>query len=184
MSQPLLDKISRREARVAVIGIGYVGLPLAVEVAKAGFQVTGYDKSPEKVRRVAAGESYIKDVPSSDVAALVQAGTLRASSDPDILSGADIVVICVPTPLNKTKDPDNSYIMNAAEDLAPRLRPGMLLVLESTTFPGFTREVLVPKLEESGLTVGKDLFVAFSPERVDPGNPKFHTKNTPKVIGA
>ncbi len=183
MSQPLLDKISRREARVAVIGIGYVGLPLAVEVAKAGFQVTGYDKSPEKVRRVAAGESYIKDVPSSDVAALVQAGTLRASSDPDILSGADIVVICVPTPLNKTKDPDNSYIMNAAEDLAPRLRPGMLLVLESTTFPGFTREVLVPKLEESGLTVGKDLFVAFSPERVDPGNPKFHTKNTPKVIG-
>jgi UDP-N-acetyl-D-glucosamine dehydrogenase len=183
MSDFLLDKIKRRDARVAVIGIGYVGLPLAVEVARAGYHVTGYDKSADKVRRLAAGESYIGDVPSADVAALVQAGNLTASSDPDVLGSADVVVICVPTPLNKTKDPDNSFIMMAAEDLAPRLHAGTLIVLESTTFPGFTREVLVPRLEQTGLKVGKDLFVAFSPERVDPGNERFQTKNTPKVIG-
>src|SRR5262249_3512254 len=183
MSQNLLLKIQNREAAVAVIGIGYVGLPLAVEVATAGFRVVGYDKSAGKVARVNAGESYIKDVPTAVLAPLVQGGKLSASTDADVLGKADIVVICVPTPLNKSKDPDNSFIMAAAEDLLPRLHPDMLVILESTTFPGFTREILAPRLSTSGLTVGKDLFIAFSPERVDPGNPRFHTKNTPKVVG-
>ncbi len=183
MSMSLKDKIERREARVAVIGIGYVGLPLAVEVASAGFETVGYDKSAGKVARLNASESYIKDVKSSELAPLVSSGKLKASTDPDVLSSADIVVICVPTPLNKTKDPDNSFIIDAADDLLPRMHRDMLVILESTTFPGFTREVLAPKLTANGLTVGKDLFLAFSPERVDPGNPKFHTKNTPKVVG-
>src|SRR5262249_27757131 len=183
MSQNLLLKIQNREAAVAVIGIGYVGLPLAVEVATAGFRVVGYDKSAGKVARVNAGESYIKDVPTAVLAPLVQGGKLSASTDADVLGKADIVVICVPTPLNKSKDPDNSFIMAAAEDLLPRLHPDMLVILESTTFPGFTREILAPRLSTSGLTVGKDLFIAFPPERVDPGNPRFHTKNTPKVVG-
>ena len=183
MSKSLKEKIQRREAHVAVIGVGYVGLPLAVEVATAGFPTVGYDKSAGKVAKLNAGDSYIKDVPSSVLGPLVQSGKLRASADPDVLSAADIVVVCVPTPLNKTKDPDNSFIMDAAEDLLPRMHPGMLIILESTTFPGFTREVLAPRLSASGLTVGKDVFLAFSPERVDPGNPKFQTKNTPKVVG-
>jgi UDP-N-acetyl-D-glucosamine dehydrogenase len=185
IAQSLDDRIRSREARVAVIGIGYVGLPLAVEIAGAGFQVTGYDKSGEKVRRVNAGDSYINDVPTAILAPLVASGKLGASNDPDVLAAADVVVICVPTPLNKTKDPDNSFILSAADDLAPRLKKGKgtLVILESTTFPGFTREVLVPRLEEEGLRVGEDVFVAFSPERVDPGNARFHTKNTPKVVG-
>jgi UDP-N-acetyl-D-glucosamine dehydrogenase len=166
-----------------VIGIGYVGLPLAVEVAGAGFPTVGYDKSAGKVARVNAGQSYIKDVPVSALAPLVASGKLRASADPDVLGEADIVVVCVPTPLNKTKDPDNSFIIDAADELLPRMHPDMLIVLESTTFPGFTREVLLPRLSGSGLTVGKDLFIAFSPERVDPGNPVYQTKNTPKVVG-
>jgi UDP-N-acetyl-D-glucosamine dehydrogenase len=175
--------MKRHEARVAVIGIGYVGLPLVVEMAHAGFSVVGYDKSAEKVRLCNAGESYIGDIPNDVLAPLVKSGKVSATTDPDCLTKADVVVICVPTPLNKTKDPDNSFIMAAAEDLGPRLHKDMLIVLESTTFPGFTREVLVPKLEESGLEVGKDIFVAFSPERVDPGNTRFQTKNTPKVVG-
>jgi UDP-N-acetyl-D-glucosamine dehydrogenase len=183
MSISLKEKIERREARVAVVGAGYVGLPLAVEVASAGFPTVAYDKSAGKVARLRAGESYIKDVSSSVLAPLVHSGKLEASADPDVLGGADVVVICVPTPLNKSKDPDNSFIIMAADDLLPRMHPGMLIILESTTFPGFTREVLAPKLTAAGLTVGKDLFLAFSPERVDPGNPRFHTKNTPKVVG-
>ncbi len=179
----LHDKIKNREAKVAVIGIGYVGLPLVVEVAKAGFTVVGYDKSAEKVKQANAGKSYIKDVSDETLAPLVASGKVSASNDPDVLAKADVVVICVPTPLNKTKDPDNSFIMAAADDLLPRLHKDTLVILESTTFPGFTREVLVPHLEKNGLEVGKDIFVAFSPERVDPGNPKFHTKNTPKVVG-
>jgi UDP-N-acetyl-D-glucosamine dehydrogenase len=183
MSTSLSQKIKSREARVAVVGIGYVGLPLVVEMARAGFSVTGYDKSAEKVRLCAQGKSYIGDIPDSVLEPLVKAGKVTATTDPDCLTKADVVVICVPTPLNKTKDPDNSYIMAAADDLVPRLHKDMLIVLESTTFPGFTREVLVPRLEESGLKVGKDVFVAFSPERVDPGNARFQTKNTPKVVG-
>ncbi len=179
----LQRRIEAREARVAVVGIGYVGLPLAVEMADAGFRVTGYDKSAAKVRDVTAGHSYIGDVPDARLAPHVTSGRLSASTDPDVLAGADVVVICVPTPLNKTKDPDNSFILAALDDLVPRLGRECLVILESTTFPGFTREVMVPKLVEAGRKIGEDTFVAFSPERVDPGNARYHTKNTPKVVG-
>jgi UDP-N-acetyl-D-glucosamine dehydrogenase len=179
----LLEKIKYHDAKVAVIGIGYVGLPLCAEMAQAGFPTTGYDKSESKVKSVLAGKSYIRDVPDELIAKLVRSGKLTASTDPQVLSDADVVVICVPTPLNKTKEPDNGFIMLAAEELKRRLHKDMLLVLESTTFPGFTREVLLPKLSESGLKVGEDFFLCFSPERVDPGNEKWQTKNTPKVVG-
>jgi UDP-N-acetyl-D-glucosamine dehydrogenase len=179
----LLEKIKRRDAKVAVIGIGYVGLPLCTEMAKAGFHTTGYDKSEAKVKSVVAGKSYIGDIPDSVLGPLVASGKLTASTDPRVLGEADVVIICVPTPLNKTKEPDNSFIMLAAEDLKGQLHKDMLIVLESTTFPGFTREILLPKLSESGLKVGEDFFLCFSPERVDPGNEKWHTKNTPKVVG-
>ncbi|MCS6913982.1 MAG: nucleotide sugar dehydrogenase [Myxococcales bacterium] len=179
----LLEKIRRHEARVTVIGIGYVGLPLVVEMARAGFHVTGYDKNEDKVRSVQAGRSYISDVSDADLQPLVQKGLITTTTDPDCLAKADVVIICVPTPLNKSKDPDNSYIVAAADDLVPRMHRDMLVVLESTTFPGFTREVLLPKLRESGLKPGEDFYLCFSPERVDPGNKRFHTKNTPKVIG-
>jgi UDP-N-acetyl-D-glucosamine dehydrogenase len=179
----LLERIKKHEARVAVVGIGYVGLPLAVEIARAGFHTTGFDKAQDKVDAVNAGRSYIKDVPDSALAPLVTEGRLSASTDPTVLGQSDVVVICVPTPLNKTRDPDNSMIMDAADLLARRLHLGQLVILESTTFPGFTREVLVPRLEQTGLRAGKEFFVAFSPERVDPGNARFHTRNTPKVVG-
>jgi UDP-N-acetyl-D-glucosamine dehydrogenase len=179
----LKERIKNREAKVAVIGIGYVGLPLVVEVAKSGFTVCGYDKSVEKVRMCSAGKSYIKDVPTDVLAGLVQSGKVTASNDPDVLGKSDVIIICVPTPLNKTKDPDNSFIIAALDDLVPRLKKDTCVILESTTFPGFTREVMVPRFEEAGLTIGKDVFVAFSPERVDPGNARYHTKNTPKVLG-
>jgi UDP-N-acetyl-D-glucosamine dehydrogenase len=183
MVSPLKDKIANREARVVVVGIGYVGLPLAVEVAGAGFQTVGYDLSKWKVERLNAGESYIKDVPTSVLAPLVSSGRLSGSHDPEVLARADVVVICVPTPLNKTKDPDNSFIIAALDELVPRMHPDILVILESTTFPGFTRELMAPKLAAQGYTVGENLFLAFSPERVDPGNQKYQTKNTPKVIG-
>ncbi len=179
----LLERIQSHTAKVAVVGIGYVGLPLCTEIARAGFSVTGYDKDERKIAGVKAKKSYIKDIPDAVLASHVDSGKLTASSDPNVLGEADVIVICVPTPLNKTKDPDNSFIMAAAEDIAPRLRPGQLIILESTTFPGFTREVLVPRLEQGGRKVGVDFFVCFSPERVDPGNAKYQTKNTPKVIG-
>jgi UDP-N-acetyl-D-glucosamine dehydrogenase len=179
----LLEKIKKHDARVAVIGIGYVGLPLCTEMARAGFHTTGYDKSEAKVKSVVAGRSYIKDIPDEVLAPLVQKGLLTASTDPKVLGQADVVIICVPTPLNKTKEPDNGFIMAAAEDLKGQLRKDQLVVLESTTFPGFTREILLPKLSESGLKVGEDFFLCFSPERVDPGNEKWQTKNTPKVVG-
>ncbi len=179
----LIQKIESRQARIAVIGLGYVGLPLAVEIAAAGFTVIGYDKSAEKVDSVRRGISYIKDVPEEALAPHVKAGRITATTDPTCLAQADAVVICVPTPLNKSKAPDNGYIIAAAADLLPHLHRDMLVVLESTTFPGFTREVLLPRLRESGLQPGQDFYLAFSPERVDPGNPRFHTRNTPKVIG-
>lgn len=178
-----LEKIQQREARVVVIGLGYVGLPLAVEIGGAGFSVIGYDKSGERVAAVAQGVSYIKDVPDQALKELTRSGRLAATTDPSCLASADVAVICVPTPLNKSKAPDNSYIIAAAEDLLPHMHRGMLIVLESTTFPGFTREVLLPRLSESGLRAGEDFFLAFSPERVDPGNARFQTRNTPKVIG-
>src|SRR5439155_23026409 len=162
----------------------YVGLPLRVEIATAGFSTVAYERSTEKVSAINAGRSYIDDVPPATQAPLVAAKKLGASTDPDVLGKADAVIICVPTPLNKTKDPDNSFILDAAEMMVSRMHAQQLVVLESTTFPGFTREVLLPKLSQSGLKVDKDFFLAFSPERVDPGNKKFHTNNTPKVLGA
>jgi UDP-N-acetyl-D-glucosamine dehydrogenase len=178
-----LRKIEDRSAKVVVIGVGYVGLPLLVELARAGFRATGYDKDREKVRLLGMGESYIGDIPSSALKPLVDAGRLHASWDPDVLGAADAIIVCVPTPLNKTKDPDMRFIASASDDIAERQHADMLIVLESTTYPGTTREVLVPKLSGGRFVLGKDVFVAFSPERVDPGNARWHTRNTPKVIG-
>jgi len=177
------ERIKTREAHVVVVGAGYVGLPLAVETSKAGFKTTAYDRSREKVDSLSRGVSYVKDIPSATLEPLVKAGKLAASADPDVLSDADVVIICVPTPLNKTKDPDNSFIMDAADMIAPRMTRQQLIVLESTTFPGFTREALLPRLTEGGKKADQDFFLAFSPERVDPGNKKYFTHNTPKVIG-
>jgi len=183
MVHELLQKIEARRAEVVVIGIGYVGLPLVVELARAGFRVTGYDKDREKVRLLGLGESYIGDIPSSALQPLVASGRLRASSDADVLGSADAIIVCVPTPLNKTKDPDMRFIAAASDEIAEHQHPGMLIVLESTTYPGTTREVMVPKLCHGRYKLGEDVFVAFSPERVDPGNARYHTRNTPKVIG-
>jgi UDP-N-acetyl-D-glucosamine dehydrogenase len=179
----LLDKIASKNAHVVVIGIGYVGLPLVAEFARAGFRTTGLDNDPEKVRLLNLGESYIADVPSNDLAPHVTSGRLDATTDRSVLAKADAVIVCVPTPLNKTKDPDMRFIVSATEAIAQHQHGGMLVVLESTTYPGTTTEVLVPKLTANGLELGKDVFVAFSPERVDPGNAVYKTKNTPKVVG-
>jgi len=177
-----ISKINDKSARIVVVGIGYVGLPLVVEFARAGYRVTGYDKDAGKVQLLNSGESYIGDIASQDLAPFVKRGLLSASSDPAVLKDADAVVVCVPTPLNKTKDPDMRFIVSATEEIAAHQHKGMLIVLESTTYPGTTREVLVPKLTR-GYEIGKDVFVAFSPERVDPGNLRYNTRNTPKVIG-
>jgi UDP-N-acetyl-D-glucosamine dehydrogenase len=179
----LEDKIQKGQASVGTLGLGYVGLPLSVEFATAGLKVTGFDLSQEKVAAVNRGESYIKDVPSERLKALVGEGRLRASADFAGLADCDAVIICVPTPLSKTKDPDLSMVVEAAKAIAARLRPGQLVVLESTTYPGTTEELILPLLSERGLAVGDQFFLAFSPERVDPGNPKYHTRNTPKIIG-
>ncbi len=179
----LEKKIERGEARVGTLGLGYVGLPLSVEFAAAGLRVTGFDLSAEKVDAVNAGRSYIKDIPSEKLAPLVETGRLRASSNFDELAGCDAIIICVPTPLSKTKDPDLSLVVEAAKAIAARLRAGQLVVLESTTYPGTTEELILPMLSERGLKVGESFFLAFSPERVDPGNARFGTRNTPKIIG-
>ena len=179
----LKEKIERRQAKVGVIGLGYVGLPLAVEFATAGFDVTGFDVDASKVEEINAGRSYIGDVKSEDVAANVDAGRLRATTDMSKLAEMDAVDICVPTPLRKTKDPDMSFVVSAAEQIARHIHRGMLIVLESTTYPGTTAEVLQPMFEATGLKVGADFCLAFSPERVDPANERYHTRNTPKVVG-
>ncbi|HWI16139.1 MAG TPA: nucleotide sugar dehydrogenase [Vicinamibacterales bacterium] len=179
----LLDKISSRTARTGVVGLGYVGLPLAVELARGGFAVTGIDLSAPKVESLTRGESYIPDVPSHQVAACVGAGRLTATTDFAVVRELDTINICVPTPLRKTKDPDMSYVVSAVEAVAEHLHPGMLIILESTTYPGTTTELVQPILERSGLKAGVDFHLAFSPERVDPGNPRFNTKNTPKIVG-
>ncbi len=183
MKTALLRKIEDRSAVAAVIGLGYVGLPLAMELCEAGFQVIGYDVSERVVGLLMQGDSHIQDVPEAQVAKHVKAGRFTATTDAARLHEADVVSIAVPTPLAKTRDPDMSYVISAAETVAAQARPGMLIVLESTTYPGTTRELLQPRLEAKGLEVGKDVFLAFSPERVDPGNPTWHTKNTPKVVG-
>ena len=179
----LLEKIHTRTARTGVVGLGYVGLPLAVEFAKSGFHTTGIDLDARKVHAVADGRSYIPDVATADVRSLVDAGTLDATTDFSIVRTLDTINICVPTPLRKTKDPDMSYIVSAVESIAAFLHPGMLIILESTTYPGTTDEVVQPLLETTGLKAGVDFFLAFSPERVDPGNPTFQTHNVPKVVG-
>jgi len=179
----LLSRLKRKNFTAAVIGLGYVGLPLAVEYADAGIQVIGIDVDGVKVRMIRAGKSYIGDIPSETIQAAVSAGLLRTTSDFSALAEADTVNICVPTPLRKTKDPDLSYIVSAAEQVAKYIHRDMLIVLESTTYPGTTEEVLVPMFEQKGFKVGRDIFLAFSPERVDPGNAQYTTKNIPKVVG-
>ena len=179
----LLRKIEDRSARVAVVGLGYVGLPLAVEFAKAGFTVVGYDVSQRVVDLLNEGKSHIQDVPASEVAALVKAKKFVATTDDARLGDVDAISIAVPTPLGKTRDPDMSYVQAAASTVAKHSHTGLLVVLESTTYPGTTREVIQPAFTARGCVVGEDVFLAFSPERVDPGNPTYHTKNTPKVVG-
>jgi len=177
------QRLARRTARPAVIGLGYVGLPLAIEFAKAGFTVHGIDVDEKKVAALKRGRSYVGDVPSKDVAAMVKAGRFIPTTDFRVLAKADTINICVPTPLNKTKDPDVSYIVAAAEQVARHLKKGQLVILESTTYPGTTDELILPLLTARGGRVGKDFFLAFSPERVDPGNANFQTRNIPKVVG-
>jgi UDP-N-acetyl-D-glucosamine dehydrogenase len=182
--QSIINKFHDRTARVAVLGLGYVGLPLATIFAEAGFTVIGIDPDEGKVATVCRGESHIQDVPTEQVARLVAAGKLHATSDFAVLQEVEAVSVCVPTPLRKTGDPDLSFILDASKELAMYIHSGMVIVLESTTYPGTTREILLPKLsEKSSLTVGEDFFLAFSPERVDPGRQDWTTLNTPKVIG-
>ncbi len=179
----LTNKIRARTAKVSVIGLGYVGLPLAVEKGKVGFEVIGIDQNPSRVDQVSCGQNYIRDVKDDELDALVTEAKIVATTDFARLRDADIIVICVPTPLTVTRDPDISYIMNVTNEIAKYLRQGQLITLESTTYPGTTTEVILPKLEATGLKVGVDFFLAFSPERVDPGNKRFTTKNTSKVVG-
>jgi UDP-N-acetyl-D-glucosamine dehydrogenase len=179
----LRQRISKKTARVGVLGLGYVGLPLALEFARAGFEVIGIDVQQDKVDQFNRGQSYVKDVEDSVFAPLVKSGKLRATSDYSVIQELDTIDICVPTPLRKTKDPDMSYVVAATDAIAAHLHPGLLVMLESTTYPGTTDELLLPKLEATGLKVGLDFFLCFSPERVDPGNPNFHTRNIPKVVG-
>ena len=182
-AQLLQHKILEKRARVGIVGLGYVGLPLAVEFARAGFTVTGIDISQEKTRRVNAGDSYVGDIPSDTLQPLVESGKLRATSDFSAVLELDTINICVPTPLRKTKDPDMSFIVSSCQEIARHFHAGQLVILESTTYPGTTEEVVLPILSKSGLAVGRDFFLCFSPERVDPGNPKFQTANIPKVVG-
>jgi UDP-N-acetyl-D-glucosamine dehydrogenase len=181
--EQLLEKIEARECVVGVIGLGYVGLPLAVEVARSGYRVLGFDISDRVVEGINRGISHIQDVSGDALAACVEKGLISATTDLARLSECDAISICVPTPLNKTKDPDLSYVVAAAQAVLHGLRPGQLVILESTTYPGTTREVVLPVLEESELEAGEDFFLCFSPERVDPGNARWHTRNTPKVLG-
>ena len=183
MKDSLLRKLNDRTACIGVVGLGYVGLPLALEFANAGFHVIGYDVSERVVKQLMSGKSHIQDVSSEDLGALVKSGHFEATADESRLREMDAISIAVPTPLAKTRDPDMTYIIAAADAIARNAHPGLLIVLESTTYPGTTRELMQPKLEAAGLTVGEDVFLAFSPERVDPGNPVWNTKNTPKVVG-
>jgi UDP-N-acetyl-D-glucosamine dehydrogenase len=179
----LETKIQKKQARFGVIGLGYVGLPLGLTLSEAGFDVTGIDIDTNRIAAITAGRSYITDIGDQELQRAMAEKRFRATSDLSAISRLDAVSICVPTPLRKTKDPDMSYIVAAADAIAKVIRPGQLIILESTTYPGTTEEVVLPALEASGLKVGQDFFLAFSPERVDPGNPDFSTKNIPKVVG-
>ncbi|HYH09758.1 MAG TPA: nucleotide sugar dehydrogenase [Thermoanaerobaculia bacterium] len=182
VSDAPLARIESRTARVGIIGLGYVGLPLALLFEEAGFPVIGFDVDPEKPRLLHAGQSHIRHIGPERVAAAFARGRISATTDFDHLSECDAIIICVPTPLGKHREPDLSYIRITAEEIAPRLRKGQLVVLESTTYPGTTREIVLPRLEVSGLVCGRDFFLAFSPEREDPGNEKFTTRTIPKVV--
>ena len=183
VAQDLIAKAERREALFGIVGLGYVGLPLAVELADAGFRVLGFDVQDRVVEGLNAGHSHVKDVSDAQLQAVVRAGRFSATTDMLRLAEPDAISICVPTPLSKFKDPDVSFIVAATEAVKRTLRRGQAIILESTTYPGTTREILLPALESTGLTVGEDFFLAFSPERVDPGNPRYGTRNTPKVVG-
>jgi UDP-N-acetyl-D-glucosamine dehydrogenase len=183
MQRPLQEKIAARSLRVGVIGLGYVGLPLVATFVEAGFHVTGIDTDQQKVDAANRGESYIPDISSRTLQALLDTERMCFTTDFTALKNIDAISICVPTPLRKTRDPDISYIISATQQVRAHLHPGQLVVLESTTYPGTTDEVLLPELESTGLKVGVDFFLAFSPERVDPGNPDFDTRNTPKIVG-
>ena len=183
MHHQLQEKISTRSLRVAVIGLGYVGLPLAITFAEAGFQVTGIDVDQQKVDQANRGESYIPDIASKTLQTLIDTKLLHFTTDYAMLDDIDAISICVPTPLRKTRDPDISYIVSATREVQAHLHPGQLIILESTTYPGTTDEVVLPALESTGMKVGVDFFLAFSPERIDPGNPDFGTYNVPKIVG-
>ncbi len=183
IQEQLLDRLKQRQARVGIVGLGYVGLPLAVEFAEAGFSVIGLDVSQDKVDSLNRGESYILDIPTARLKPLVEKGKLCATTSYEDLRQADTVSICVPTPLTKTKDPDMSFVIDSVSAIAAICHEGMLIVLESTTYPGTTEEVILPRLAHNGFRVGENVFVAFSPERIDPGNPKYGVRNTPKVVG-
>ena len=183
IKEHIISLITEKRARVGVIGLGYVGLPLLVEFARSGLQATGFEVDASKADRINSGDSYIGDVPASVVRDLVDAKRLQATTDQERLKDCDAIIICVPTPLRKTKEPDVSYILAAAEEIKKSLRRGQLIILESTTYPGTTDEVLQPMFEETGLKLDEDFLLAFSPERVDPGNPQFQTHNIPKVVG-
>lgn len=183
LAQDLIARAEQRDITFGIVGLGYVGLPLAVELGRVGFKVLGYDISQRVVDGLNAGNSHIKDIASEQVAALREKRLFEATTDPLRLVEADAISICVPTPLSKYKDPDVSFIVAATEAIKATLRRGQVIILESTTYPGTTREIMLPALESTGLKVGEDFFLAFSPERVDPGNPKYGTKNTPKVVG-
>ena len=183
VKQELLQKIADKSAVVGIVGLGYVGLPLAVEMAEAGYKTIGFDVQAKKVDLVNAGHNYIGDIVGDKLKNMVETGFLRATSDFDFIRDVDAVAICVPTPLDKYQQPDISYVKGSTESVAEHVHPGMLVVLESTTYPGTTEELLKPILEKSGLVCGKDFYLAFSPEGVDPGNKQYKTKNTPKVVG-
>ncbi len=183
MKDAVLEKISQRSLHIAIIGLGYVGLPLATNFARAGFPVTGIDIDQNKVNRANQGESYVADIPSSLLKSLVDGGKLSFTSDFDALYDQDAVIVCVPTPLGKTRDPDLSYVLSATQQIKAHLHPGQIVTLESTTYPGTTDEIVLPELEATGLKVGVDFFLAFSPERIDPGNPEYNVQNTPKIVG-
>jgi len=182
-AQILKEKFTNHSAKVGILGLGYVGLPLACEFAKAGLNVTGFEVDPSKVKRIRSGKSYIGDIESSQIRDLLKTARLSATTDFGRLRHMDAIIVCVPTPLNKTKDPDISFIDEATRKIAMTLRRGQLIVLESTSYPGTTREHVLPLLEKHGLTVGQDFFLAFSPERIDPGNRQYKLPNTPKVVG-
>ena len=183
MSNNLQSRIKSQDAKIGVVGLGYVGLPLAVEFAKAGFSVTGIDIAQERVDQLNRGENYISDVDSSEFSSFVESGRFVASTDYSVVSDLDAVSICVPTPLSKLKDPDVSFIQSALDELVKYIHPGLLVILESTTYPGTTRELILPAFTAKGSEVGKDFYLCFSPERIDPGNEEYKIKNTPKVIG-